>query len=527
MSLTFRVGDLLPAERCAPGALFAPEWPAEHRAAWRERLRADPTASAYPAVPPAPNPSDADGADGADGADAAGRREREGSAAAADRSNAQLTRVDRIEAAFAARVAEAARTGWAVDDQLIEAGLIAIAVPVRDPRGTVVCALSAVSHVSRHAAESLRALALAPLLDTARRLEKALAEPVNGPSPHPLGATRPGISGLDTITAGMSSSGPAMPGQSRSGQTRSGQVTPGQTRSGQIGSGQITPAEALDASKQQLGPHFLRSLARGLDILAAFDQPPAHPSPPEATPDADHDRAPTLSSLAQATGLPRATARRALITLQQEGYVELRGRHFVPLPRILELGYSRLSGLTVEQLAAPHLARLAARVGESASAAVLDGARIAYVARVATRRIMQVNITVGTRFPAHATSMGRVLLAALPEPSRRELLAAGAPRSLTRFTVTDPAELATLLHRAAEDGFALVDQELEEGLRSIAAPVRDAGGTIVAAVNISMHAAGERPEAARDRVLPALLDAAEAVSADFAAMGRHLVIPYR
>jgi len=355
----------------------------------------------------------------------------------------------------------ARRSGWASDDQLIEPGLIAVAVPVHRPSGGTVCALSVVSHTSRHSVASLRDHALAALRATAVEMEAALArtraDDTNGATPNPV--------------RGMT----------------------------------------FDESKRELGPHFLRSLARGLDVLTALGA---------------RRGGMTLSAVAEATALPRATARRALLTLREEGYVEADGRLFRPLPRVLELGYARLSGMSVDELARPHLARLAERVRESASVAVLSGSDISYVARVATRRIMQVNITVGTRFPAYATSMGRVLLAGLPEAERAARLAASPPRSLTRFTVTDPARLAEILEGVARDGYALVDQELEEGLRSIAAPVRDARGRVVAAVNVSTHAGrDEQPDRTREQILPALLEAAARISADLAAVGDRVEIP--
>jgi IclR family pca regulon transcriptional regulator len=426
MSLEFRIGDLLPPERCAPGALFAAEWGGQRFAQLARRLEADPAGAGYPAVP-----ARTDGA--------APRRILDG---------------------FADRVESARRDGWAGDDELIEPGLIAVAVPVRCPSGGIVCALSVVSHTSRHSVASLREHALADLRATAAEMEAALAKT------EPDGA------------AG------AAPGPGR--------------------------GAAFDASKRELGPHFLRSLARGLDVLAALG---------------GRRGGMTLSAVAEATALPRATARRALLTLREEGYVEADGRLFRPLPRVLELGYARLSGMSVEELARPHLARLAERVRESASVAVLCGSEISYVARVATRRIMQVNITVGTRFPAYATSMGRVLLAGLPEAERAARLAEVPPRPLTRFTVTDPARLAEILDAVARDGYALVDQELEEGLRSIAAPVRDGRGRVVAAVNVSTHAGRDEPGRAREQILPALLDAAARISADLAAVGDRVEIP--
>ena len=426
MSLEFRIGDLLPPERCAPGALFAAGWSERQYADLARRLDADPSGAAFPAVPP--------------------------------RTDGATPR--QILEDFTRRAGEARRTGWASDDQLIEPGLIAVAVPVHCASGRTACALSVVSHTSRHSVASLRDHALDELRATAQEMEAALAR------------TAPDDTSVEP--------------------------TPGRGKTN-------------DASKRELGPHFLRSLARGLDVLTALGA---------------RRGGMMLSAVAEAAVLPRATARRALLTLRGEGYVEADGRLFRPLPRVLELGYARLSGMGVDELAHPHLARLADRVRESASVAVLAGSDISYVARVAPRRIMQVNITVGTRFPAYATSMGRVLLADLPEAERAARIAASPPRPLTRFTVTDPARLARILEGVARDGYALVDQELEEGLRSIAAPVRDARGRVVAAVNVSTHAGrDEQPDRARAQILPALLEAAARISADLAAVGNRVEIP--
>ncbi|MFF1836199.1 IclR family transcriptional regulator C-terminal domain-containing protein [Streptomyces sp. NPDC058231] len=166
--------------------------------------------------------------------------------------------------------------------------------------------------------------------------------------------------------------------------------------------------------------------------------------------------------------------------------------------------------------AQPHLARLVEKVHDSASVAVLADDDIVYVARVHTVRIMSVNITVGTRFPAYATSMGRVLLAGLPGQEADERLERAPVRPLTPFTLVDAAALAEAVARARRDGHALVDQELEEGLRSIAVPVHDRTGRVVAAVNVSTHASRGTPDDVRRAVLPALLSAAAAIEEDLA-----------
>ncbi|MCD4535404.1 helix-turn-helix domain-containing protein [Nocardioides sp. cx-169] len=251
------------------------------------------------------------------------------------------------------------------------------------------------------------------------------------------------------------------------------------------------------------GEMFVRSLARGLEVITAFD--------------AEHTTM-TLSEVAARTGLSRAAARRFLHTLRALGYVRLDGAHFALTPQVLRLGTAYLSGLGLPQVVQPHLERLTGEVGESTSAAVLDGPDIVYVARVATRRIMTVGITVGTRFPAYATSMGRVLLADLPDADLDAYLAATPLVPLTERTLDRPDALRAELRQVREQGWAAVDQELEAGLCSVAAPVRDASGRVVAALNISTSAvrSGSLPEAYVTRVV----DTARAVSDDLAHAGR-------
>jgi IclR family pca regulon transcriptional regulator len=246
---------------------------------------------------------------------------------------------------------------------------------------------------------------------------------------------------------------------------------------------------------------FVKSLERGLAVIRALST--ADPQ--------------TLSDVARSTGLSRAAARRFLLTLERLGYVHQASGRFALTPRVLELGYAFLSSLTLPEVAQPHLEQLAARVQESSSVSVLDGDEIVYVARVPTRRIMAVAISVGTRFPAYATSMGRVLLAALPPAERREALGRAELRPMTASTITSRDALERELDRVRERGWALVDQELEAGLRSIAAPVRGASGHVVAAVNLSAHASRRDLDAMEHTLLPALLETAEAISLDLAA----------
>lgn len=226
------------------------------------------------------------------------------------------------------------------------------------------------------------------------------------------------------------------------------------------------------AGPSPAGDQFVQSLARGLAVIRAFD--------------ADH-AAMTLSEVAARTDLTRATARRFLHTLVALGYVRTDGRTFTLTAKVLHLGYAYLSGLTLPQLAQPHLEELSSRLGESTSEAVLDGTDIVYIARVSTRRIMTVGITVGTRFPAYATSMGRVLLAHLPPAGLDSYLASVDIEALTPRGLSTVPELLAVLETVRTQGWCVLDQELELGLMSVAAPVRE-GPRVVAAVNVSLQA---------------------------------------
>jgi IclR family pca regulon transcriptional regulator len=248
---------------------------------------------------------------------------------------------------------------------------------------------------------------------------------------------------------------------------------------------------------------YVQSLERGLAVIRAFD--------------AEHPEL-GLSDVARATGLPRAAARRFLLTLVELGYVRADAGRFSLRPRVLELGYAYLSGLGLPEVAQPHMESLVARVNESCSMSVLDDTDIVYVVRVPTRRIMAITLAVGTRLPAYATSMGRVLLAALPPDELDERLERIAIRPLTAKTVADVAELRSRLDRVREQRWAAVDQELEEGVRSAAAPVRDASGRVVAALNVSAHASRTSMQALRRDILPLLQETATAIETELRAV---------
>ena len=247
---------------------------------------------------------------------------------------------------------------------------------------------------------------------------------------------------------------------------------------------------------------YVQSLARGLSVIRAFD--------------ADHPEM-TLSEIARRTGLTRATSRRFLLTLVELGYVKSDGRLFVLTARVLELGFSYLSSLSLPEIAQPHLEHLAASIHESTSASVLDGTDIVYVARVPTRRIMSVRINLGTRFPAYATSMGRVLLSGLTPAELDAHLATLDFARLTTHTITSRSALRKELGRVREQGWAIVDQELEEGLRSIAVPIRHSSGAVIAAINVSTTATSHTLESIHENLLPPLKLAAERISGDLTA----------
>ncbi len=248
---------------------------------------------------------------------------------------------------------------------------------------------------------------------------------------------------------------------------------------------------------------FVQSLDRGLAVIRAFGP--------------GRERL-SLSEVARATGLTRAAARRFLLTLVRLGYVRSDGREFSLRPRVLELGYAYLSGLALPEVAEPHLEELSAKLHESSSISVLDSHHIVYVARVATKRIMTVAISVGTRFPAYAASMGRVLLAGLSEEELDKYLAEATFEAFTEQTVTDPVELKEIVHEVGRQGYSIVDQELEEGLRAIAAPIRDSSGAVTAAVNVSAHASRHSRDAMLTQLLPALLVTAAQIEADLNAV---------
>ena len=242
---------------------------------------------------------------------------------------------------------------------------------------------------------------------------------------------------------------------------------------------------------------YVQSFARGLDVIRSFGA--AAPRQ-------------TLTEVADATGLTRAGARRILLTLHTLGYVRMEGRVFELTPKILDLGFAYLTSMPMWHSAQPVMDALVEQVHESCSIAVLDGQDVVYVMRVHTHKIMSTNLGIGSRLPAFWTSLGRVLLAELPGHELQHLLDTRDRSQFTRFTIQDEAALLAQIAQVREQGWCLLNQELEEGLTSVAAPIRNASGQVVAAMNISGQANRTTPEIMHSELLPQLVQAAARVS---------------
>jgi IclR family pca regulon transcriptional regulator len=249
------------------------------------------------------------------------------------------------------------------------------------------------------------------------------------------------------------------------------------------------------------GPDFVEALARGLDVLACFG--PDRP-------------AMSLSEVAAAVDLARPTARRLLLTLEELGFVRSSGNLFQLTPKVLTLGMAYVGALGLWDIARPHLEQLVAQTGESSSMAQLDGSDIVYVARVAVPKLITLRVEIGTRFPAVQTSQGKVLLAALARDELVRTLAEPSRAGLPAYVGRSEEQLAAELTEVRARGWALADEELAPGVRSVAVPVRDGTGTVRAAMNVTVHAA----ETSTDRLLgdhlPRLLRAAGDISAEWA-----------
>jgi len=255
-------------------------------------------------------------------------------------------------------------------------------------------------------------------------------------------------------------------------------------------------------ARRDSGPDFVESIARGLDVIRAFG-----PRQPVMS----------LAAVAAAAGLPRPTARRILLTLEELGYARAAGGGFELTPRVLDLGMSYVLSRGLWEIARPHMEQLVARTRESSSVAQLDGSDIVYVARVAVPKIVTLAVTIGTRFPAMQTSPGKVLLAALPPGEAERILAEPTRSGITARWQPAADERAAALREVRARGWALTDEQLAPGIRSVAAPLRDGEGRVIAALNVTVHAAETPIEVLTGEYLPLLLQAAGAISADWAA----------
>lgn len=260
-----------------------------------------------------------------------------------------------------------------------------------------------------------------------------------------------------------------------------------------------TAGNMTSVSDEKSGQNHIQGLERGLAVLQAFDA--EHPTR-------------TTSELATATDLSRPVVRRILLTLQRLGYVATSGGRWTLTPRVLSIGQHYTATHALSELAQPHLMQLSEQTGESSTLATLDGNEVVYIARVPVRRVLSVTVAPGTRAPAHATSLGRVLLAWEPaERIDRVLADSGMPR-LTPHTVTDPAQFHDILATVRQQGWSMVISEREEGLIALSAPIRDHAGQVVAAVTSSSSTGRASPEGLREEVAPVLIDTAKHISAE-------------
>lgn len=243
---------------------------------------------------------------------------------------------------------------------------------------------------------------------------------------------------------------------------------------------------------------YVQSLVRGLQVIRAFSR--EHPVM-------------TLSEVAQQTDMRRATARRFLLTLVRANYAATDGKHFWLLPKVLDLGFAYMSSMSLWEIAEPIMRDVVAQTGESCSASILDGHEIVYITRVPTARVMTVGLSVGSRLPAFCSSMGRVMIAGLPPEDRARFLSEVKMRRLTPFTVSSMVDLRGAIDTAGRQGWAIVDQEIEVGLRSLAVPVRNRMGETVAAINMHVQVGRMSVDQMRETLLPVLLDASQRITA--------------
>ncbi len=242
---------------------------------------------------------------------------------------------------------------------------------------------------------------------------------------------------------------------------------------------------------------FAQSFARGLAVITAFNE---------------GSQALTLTQVAARTDVTRATARRLLHTLVTLGYAATDGKHFSLTPKILDLGFAYLASSEIWRFAEEDIQALANEVGESSSISVLDGHDIVYVLRVQTRRILKSALNVASRVPAHAISMGRIQLAALPDRELRSYLTTARLEPLTPWTITDPDRLRRAIERDRAQGWSLVSRELEEGIAGIAVPIRSAAGRVIASANISLSPARLKEPGRQDFLLERLMHTADTIN---------------
>lgn len=258
-----------------------------------------------------------------------------------------------------------------------------------------------------------------------------------------------------------------------------------------------TRLESSRANGSERSREFVQGLERGFAVIRAFS-----PETPSLT----------IAKVSERTGFTRAVARRYLLTLQALGYVMQRDDHFSLTPRLLDLGFTYLSTLDVTTIAPPFMEQVTAELHESCSLSVLDGCEIVYVVRRPAKRIMSINLAIGSRLPAHATSMGKVLLAFQPVAFLSRCFEDAELERFTDRTVVEVQELRGVLAQVRELGWAIVDEEYERGVRSVAAPIFGRDGSIQAAINVAGHTSRVSLEQLRLEYLPVVLDAAERIS---------------
>jgi IclR family transcriptional regulator, pca regulon regulatory protein len=373
----------------------------------------------------------------------------------------QATIVD--PAALLAELRRIRTQGWALVDQEFEEDLRALSAPIHDEDGAVIAAVNVAVHASRWSIEAIHDDLLPRLLRATAAIDADLR---SAPAPPPNRRTAP-------------------------------RSQPPVLVEGEV--------DAVDRETD-----FVQSLQRGIAVIRAFE--PDNP-------------ALTLSDVAKVTGLARAAARRFVLTLVELGYMRADGRLFRLSPRVLELGRPYLTTLTLSEVAAPHLHDFVDDVSESSSVATLAGDEIVYVAHVSAKRIMSVSVAVGTRDPAFATSLGRALLAGQTDASLTAMLEEIQLPRITDVTIVDPLALLAELQQIRRQGWALVDQELEEGLRALAVPLHGEHGDVIASVNVAVHASRWPIERIHGELLPRLLELAAAIERDLRAIGVPTVAP--